>query len=70
MCRCAYPLEILIQFFSWIKALFELRNLTKMKDITETVCQRNLFEAAQRISRNVIVMKDLICGDMHFYKIC
>ena len=43
MCRCAYPQEILIQFF-----LLELRpfNLTKLKDTTdsETVYQHNSSE--------------------------
>ena len=34
ICRCAYPQEILIQFFMWSFALFELRNLAKMKDTT------------------------------------
>ena len=38
--RCAYPQEIFIKFLIIFKnyALFELRNLTKMKDTTETVC--------------------------------
>ena len=48
MCRCAYPQEILIPFFSWIYALFELRNLTKMKDTTETVGQHNSTETTQQ----------------------
>ena len=30
MCRRAYPQEILIQFFSWSYALFELRNFAKL----------------------------------------
>ena len=47
MCRRAYTQEILIQYFSPSYALFELRNLAKMKDTTETVCQRNSLEAAQ-----------------------
>ena len=29
-------------------AVFELRKLTKMKDTSEIVCQRNSFEAAQQ----------------------
>ena len=33
-CRCAYPQEILIQFFFLSYALFELRNLAKMKVTT------------------------------------
>ena len=47
MCRYAYPQEALIQFFSRNDALFELRNLTKIKDTSETVCQHNSSEAAQ-----------------------
>ena len=34
MCRCAYPQWILIPFFSRSYALFELQNLTKMRDTT------------------------------------
>ena len=34
--------------FDSIQALLELRNLTKMKDTTETVCQRNSSEAAKQ----------------------
>ena len=48
MCRCAYPQEIFIPFFSRIYALYELRNLTKMKDTTETVGQTNSTETAQQ----------------------
>ena len=49
MSRNAYPQEILIQFFLSLNyALFELRNLTKMKDTTDTVCQRNSSETAQQ----------------------
>ena len=35
-------------FFSWIYALFELRNLMKMKDTTETVGQHNSTETDQQ----------------------
>ena len=35
-------------FFSWSYALFELRNLAKMKDTTETVGQHNFTETAQQ----------------------
>ena len=45
MCRYAYPQEIFINFFSRNYALFEVRNLTKMKDTAETV---NSSEAAQQ----------------------
>ena len=41
-------LEILIIFFSRSYAFFELRNLAKMKDTTETVCQRTSSETAQQ----------------------
>ena len=47
MCRCVYLQEIFIPFVSKNYALFELRNLTKMKETTETVCQRNSSETAQ-----------------------
>ena len=33
--RCAYPQEILIHFFSRNNALFEFRNVAKMKDTTQ-----------------------------------
>ena len=42
------PTGNFVQFFSQNYALFEFRNLTKMKDITETVCQRNSSETAQQ----------------------
>ena len=48
MCKYAYPQEILIQFFSRNCSLFKLRNLTKMKDATETVCKRNSSETAKQ----------------------
>ena len=48
MCWCAYPQEILIQFFFSELPLFELRNLAKMKDTTETFCQHNSSETAQQ----------------------
>ena len=49
MCRCAYPQEILIQFFfSELCPLFELRILAKIKDTTKTVCLHNFSEAAQQ----------------------
>ena len=35
-------------FFLGAMRLFELRNLTKMKDTTETVCKRNSSETAQQ----------------------
>ena len=48
MCRCAYPQDILILFFLGAMLLFELRNLTKMKDTTETVGQHNSTQTAQQ----------------------
>ena len=52
-CKNAYLQEILIHFFlSRNSALFELRNLTKMKDTTETVCQHNSSETAQQNLEN------------------
>ena len=35
-------------FFSWSYAFFELGNLAKMKDTTETDCRRNFSETAQQ----------------------
>ena len=37
MCRCAYPQKIFIQFFSRSYALFELIDLAKMKETTESL---------------------------------
>ena len=48
MCRCAYPQEI----FSLNYALFDHRNLTKMKDTTETL---------HWIAWNSVVMKNIMC---------
>ena len=45
-CRCAFPQEILIPLF--FLELRHFRNLTKIKDSTETVDQRNFSEAAQQ----------------------
>ena len=45
--RCAYPQEILIQFFLRVILLFELRNLIKFKDTTQNSRQRNSTETAQ-----------------------
>ena len=41
-CRCAYPQEILIQFF-FSNALFELRNLAKIKDTTQNSLSAQLL---------------------------
>ena len=49
MCRYAYLQEILIPFFFFLNYfLFELRNLTKLKDTTETVGQHTSSETAQQ----------------------
>ena len=63
MCRCAYLQEILIQFFFRSYALFELRNLAKMIDIT----QHSLLTQLHRISWNFVVMKD-IKVDVHIHR--
>ena len=39
------------------KSIRIIRNLTKMKETTETFCQHNSYEAAQQI----VVMKDIMC---------
>ena len=61
MCKWAYPQEILIHYFSWSYARFELRNFAKMKDTTETVCQRNSSVTAQQNFGNTVVVKDIPC---------
>ena len=48
MYRCAIPQDILIHFFLGAMPLFELRNLTKMKDTTETVAQHDSTETAHK----------------------
>ena len=49
MCRCAYPQGILVlSFFLGAMLLFQLRNLTQMRDTTQTVRQRNSTETAQQ----------------------
>ena len=61
MCRCTYPKEILIQFFSWSYALFELRNLAKMKDTTVFLVSATPLKSLNRITWNFVVMKDIMC---------
>ena len=51
-------------FFSRSNALIELRNLAKIKDTTETVCQRNSPETAQQ---NFL---KLCCNEGHNVYIC
>ena len=49
MCRCAYPQEILIQFFSGSNAPFlNLEIWPKLKILLKTVCQCNSSEIAQQ----------------------
>ena len=48
MCKYANLQKIFSPYFSRNYALFELRNLTKMKDTIEIVCRRNSSEAAQQ----------------------
>ena len=44
--------------------------LAKVKYTTETVRQRNFFETAQRISWNVLVMKDILTSvDTHLIQL-
>ena len=72
MCRCAYPQEILILFFTLNYTLFELRNLTKMKNTAETVVSTTPLKQLNRIAWNFEVMKDIMCRYhiMHFYRKC
>ena len=47
--RRAYHVDVHIhRIFLGVTPFFELRNLAKIKDTTETVCQRNSSEAAQQ----------------------
>ena len=48
ICSFAYPQEILIQFCLGVTPLFELRNLTNIKDVTQKVLQRNSTETTQQ----------------------
>ena len=61
ICRCAYPQEILIPFFFRSYALFELRDLAKMKDTTVFLVSVTPLKPLNRISWNFVVMKDIIC---------
>ena len=47
-------------FFLRVTAFFNLKNLAKMKDTTETVCQRNCSETVEHLC-NIDVMKDIMC---------
>ena len=47
-------------FFSLSYALFELRNLMKMKDTTETIVSTTPLKPLNRIAWNVVVMKDIM----------
>ena len=48
-------------FFSRSYALFELRNLAKMKDITQQFVSATPLKRLNRISWNFVVMKDIMC---------
>ena len=61
MWRCAYLKEILIPFFSRSYALFELRNLAKMKDTTVCLVSATPLKPLNRILWNFVVMKDIKC---------
>ena len=61
MCRCAHSQEILIPPFSRSYALFELRNLAKMKDTTVFLVSATSLKPLDRISWNFVVMKDIMC---------
>ena len=48
-------------FFSRSYALFELRNLAKMKDTTVCLVSTTPLKLLNRISWNFVVMKDIMC---------
>ena len=59
MCRCAYPQEILIPFFSRIYALFEL--WPKWKILLKQLVSTTPLKLLNRIAWNFVVMKDIMC---------
>ena len=48
-------------FFSWSYALFEFRNLAKMKDTTVFLVSATPLKPLNRISWNFVVIKDIMC---------
>ena len=61
MFTSAYPPEILIPFFSRSYVLFEIRNLAKMKDTTVFLVGATPLKSLNRISKNSVVIKDIMC---------
>ena len=53
-----WPMGLL---FSWSYALFELRNLAKMKDTTDFLVSATPLKSLNRIGWNFVVMKDIMC---------
>ena len=60
-CRCAYPQEILINFFSRSFPVFDLRNLTKWKILLKHFVSATPLKPLNRIPWIVVVTKDLMC---------
>ena len=58
---CIFTGNFVLIFFLGSYALFELRNLAKVKDTTETVRQSNSSKPLNRFSCNFVVMKDIMC---------
>ena len=50
LCRGTYLSKIWLNFIGGIYAIFEYRNLAKIKYTTETVCHRNSPKPLNRIS--------------------
>ena len=65
LCKCAYLQEIYIYmgffFGSYMYAPFELRNLTKIKYTTKSVCNRNSSKLSHKISWNLVGDEDILC---------
>ena len=57
------PCRFAFNFFSRSYSLFKLRNLGKMKDTTETVCQRNFSENPHQNYMKLCgcELKDIMC---------
>ena len=53
--------KFLFNFFSRSNALFELRNLAKMKDTTVYLVRATPLKPLNRISGNFVIMKDIMC---------
>ena len=62
VCRCAYPQDILIQFFSLgITPFLTIEIWPKWKILLKQFGSATPLKLLNRISWNVVVMKDIVC---------